>query len=312
MNPSDVYELLGLRVQPAERETTLRALAAFERLKIDERVPLVHRSDDYVFRSFGNQGINTIRVPSAHVARQAAHAAGIDDYYEVRKLEVSVEMLASALLAKPYLKADEFTYLIGPWASVLPEEVRSTEGCNTDEPPPPPKAIPQLPAKERKAQDKKAAREQRKAEREAAREERRAARAEQRVEQQTQRKLSAQQKAQLKLAGKLNAPAPPPLPSDEDIINAALGVTAVIPRDQAREPRAPVTRTRTGWAEPPDGQVRIMWARRDQRWWIVLPESNARVCEEKFEQLDAAQAFAASRGWTVGKVQQPRGSEEAA
>lgn len=313
MTPEELLDALAL-VRKASAEQTKRAIQLHTALKVDETIVVRHKAEDCVFRAFGHKGIDAIRMDAATCGRSAAKAAELRDHYDWRKVEIATEMLAAGLIAKPYLKAAEFTYLIKPWADVLPEELRSTEGCESDEPPPPPQQIRNVTAKERKRQDKALARDKSKQQREQRREERRVARAE---------KRSAQQRAQDKLAAKARggtatgsvagnpteAALRRPELSEDDLVSAALGLTEVSerPSPPPREQREPIARSKDNWAIPPDNQVRALYAKRDQRWWLVMPEgSNARVCAEKFGELVDAQTFALEKGWTVVRVQGPQ------
>lgn len=281
------YEVLDalVLIARAPAEATRHAHDTYNKMPIDVKIPIMSRARGHVFNSFGNPGLNVVTFDCARAARAASEIAGYRDHYDHRAVEIATEIMAEALMAKPYLKPEEFALLMSPWGPYLGEEWTGVEGAGTEKPPPVVQAVRNETATQKKVRQREARRDAAKETKIAQREERTRIRDEKARE-------KSKAKAEKPVARAHVAAAP------IDLEAAILGMNGPI-EVHAMPIKAPRLVSEHG--------VRIFWAKRLAKWILLVPPpSMAMITKEKFDTQEAAREFADANGWPVLGVMIPK------
>lgn len=300
MTPFEVVEILDL-IAVAPREATRFAHDTYNRMEVNEKIPVMVRARGFSASAFGVKGVEVITINSRQCSYKAGRTAGYVDHYDFRCVEICTEIALSALMAKPYLKPAEFSLLMRPWGPYLGEAYTNEDGCSTEVPPPTQMAAIR---NETSTQKKVRMRKEKRTATEDARRERSAIRAEARVQ-----KLKVKRAAEKATIKKhvVNDPPHEAAFSDgpwnephqrtlEETILAMSGPIEVV----AMPIKAPRIVSENG--------VRIFYSKRYVKWLLLSPApSMAMATSDRFDSQDAAREFADANGWPVIGVMIPKG-----
>lgn len=288
MTPYEVLDVLEL-IKAAPPEAVRAAHDTYNRMEINEKIPVMSRARGFVSAAFGNLGINVLTIDCRRAAWPASKGAGYADHYDHRCIEICAEITCEALMAKPYLKPSEFQLLMRPFGPMLGSPWTDEDGCATEAPPVP---ADQGFRNESAVQRKARLREEKRHTAEDARAERQRERAEKRIEKLKAKRGKPKPEPETTLAHTVEAEA-------IDLVSAALSLDAAQKVFPAKFPKPK--------PEPTPKGVRIFWAKRYSKWLLLVPApSMAMATSDRFDTQDAAREFADANGWPIIGVMIPR------